>query len=60
MAAVVDVGVGQKHPVHLPRADGQGLVFIDILALLHPAVDEEVQPARLQQGTAAGHLVVRA
>ena len=60
MAAVVDVGVGQQDPVDLPGGDGQGLVLVDILALLHAAVDQEMQPARLQQGTAARNFMVRA
>ena len=58
MAAVVDVGVGQQHAVDLLHRDGQGLVLIDILALLHTAVDQNVQPPCLQQGAAACHLMV--
>ena len=60
MAAVVDVGVGQQNAVDLAGRHGQRLVLVDILALLHAAVDQEMQPPCLQQGTAARYFVVRA
>ena len=58
MAAVVDVGMGQQNGVNLPRPHRKGLVFIDVLPLLHAAVNQEMQPTSLQQGAAAGHLMV--
>ena len=44
MSAVVDVGVGQQHAVDLLHRMGRGWFSIDVLALLHAAVDQNVQP----------------
>ena len=57
-ARVVDMGMGGQHAVDLARCNRDGLVLVDILALLHPAVDEVALTRRFQKGTAAGHFVV--
>ena len=57
-ARVVDMGMGGQHAVDLARCNRDGLVLVDILALLHPAVDEVALSRRFQKGTAAGHFVV--
>ena len=57
---VVDVCVGDQHTVDLPRCHRDGLVLVDVLALLHPAVDQVALSGRFQQRTAAGDLMVRA
>ena len=54
---VVDVGVGQQHAVHLAGGQGQGLVLVDVAALLHAAVHHQVETAGLQKIAAAGDLV---
>src|SRR5699024_266578 len=60
ISRVVDVSVGQKHIVDLPRRHRQLLVLIQVRSLLHPAVDEDPPPAGLQKMAAYGHLVGRA
>ena len=57
---VVDVGVGGQHPVDLARCHRDRLVLVDILALLHAAVDQKAPPGGFDHGTAAGDLMVRA
>ena len=57
-ARVVDMGMGGQHAVDLARCNRDGLVLVDILALLHPTVDEVALSRRFQKGTAAGHFVV--
>ena len=39
---------------------GKGCVLEGVRALLHAAIDQKALPSRFQQGTAAGHLMVRA
>ena len=57
---VVDVRMGSQHPVDLAGCHRDGLVLVDILALLHAAVDQEPTARGFQQRTAAGDLMVRA
>ena len=54
---MVDVGVGQQHAVHLAGGQRQGLVLVDVAALLHAAVHHQVETAGLQKIAAAGDLV---
>ena len=58
VAAVVNMGVGQQNTVDFARSHRQGLVFVDILSLLHAAVNQEMQPTCLKQGAAARYFVV--
>lgn len=53
----LDVGVGQQHAVHLAGGQRQGLVLIDVAALLHAAVHHQVETAGLQKIAAAGDLM---
>ena len=57
---MVDMGMGSQHPVDFPGSDRNGLIFVDILALLHAAVDQKAPSGRFDQRTAAGDLMVRA
>ena len=57
---VVDVRMGSQHPVDLAGCHRDGLVLVDIPALLHAAVDQEPTTRGFQQRTAAGDLMVRA
>ena len=57
---MVDVCMGGQHPVDLAGCHRDGLVLVDILALLHAAVDQEPTARGFQQRTAAGDLMVRA
>jgi len=57
---VVDVRMGSQHPVDFAGCHRDGLVLVDILALLHAAVDQEPTARGFQQRTAAGDLMVRA
>ena len=59
-AGMVDVGMGGQHAVDLAGGHRDGLVLVDILALLHAVIDEVALPGCFQQGTAAGHFMVRA
>ena len=54
---VVNVGMGQADGIHICRRDGELTVLINILALLHAAVNENLFPAGLQQGAGAGNLM---
>ena len=60
LARVVDVGVGQQHKVQLRSPDRQGLVFKEILPLLHAAVHQALFIAHLDERAAAGDLMGRA
>ena len=57
---MVDMGMGSQHPVDFPGSDRNGLIFVDILALLHAAVDQKAPPGGFDHGAAAGDLMVRA
>ena len=59
LTGVVDMGMGDQHPVDLAGCHRDRLVLVDILALLHTAVDEEPLPGCLDQCAAAGDFVVR-
>ena len=60
VAGVVHVRVRDEHKLDLRRRDGDGNVLKQVPPLLHAAVDQAVVPADLEQGAAAGHLVVGA
>ena len=60
VAGVVHVCVRDEHELDLRRRDGDGNVLKQVPSLLHAAVDQAVVPADLEQGAAAGHLVVGA
>ena len=55
---MVDMRMGHQYAVNFTRCHREGLVFVDILALLHAAVDEVALPSCFQQGAAARDLVV--
>ena len=59
-AGMVDMGMGSQHPVDFPGSNRDGLIFVDILALLHAAVDQKAPSGRFDQRAAAGDLMVRA
>ena len=48
-AGVVDMSVGQQHAVDFPGGQRQRWVLIEINALLHAVVDENLAPRRGQQ-----------
>ena len=54
-AAVVDVGMGEQQRVQPGGRNGPFHVLVDVLALLHAAVNHQNVSRRLQQRTAAGH-----
>ena len=58
LACVVDMRMGHQHAVNFTRCHREGLVLVDILALLHAAVDEVALPSCFQQSAAARDLVV--
>ena len=60
VAGVIHVRVRDEHELDLCRRDGDGDILKQIAPLLHAAVDQAVVPADLEQGAAAGHLVVGA
>ena len=60
VAGVVHVRVRDEHELDLRRRDGDVDVLKLVAPLLHAAVDQAVMPADLEQGAAAGHLVVGA
>ena len=57
---MVHVRVRDEHELDLRRRDGDVDVLKLVAPLLHAAVDQAVMPADLEQGAAAGHLVVGA
>ncbi len=57
-ACMIDMGMGDEYTVDLSGGNGQRLVFVHILALLHTAVYEIPAARSLQQRTAARHLMV--
>ena len=57
---MVDVGVGQQHAVHLAGGQGQGLVLVDVAALLHAAVHHQVEAAGRKFHTLAPPFPLRA
>ena len=59
-AGMVNVGMGQKQAVQLAGSHGNRLVFIDIAALFHAAVDKKLLAAGGKQGAAAGYFMVGA
>ena len=59
-AAVVNVRVRQHHAVHAACGYRQLLVFVDVRALLHPAIDQDVLACRVQEIPAARYLAGRA
>ena len=60
VAGVVHVRVRDEHKLDLRRRDGDGDVLKQIPPLFHAAVDQAVVSVDLEQGAAAGHLVVGA
>ena len=58
LACVVDMRMGHQHAVNFTRCHRKGLVLVNILPLLHTAVDEVALPSCFQQGAAARDLVV--
>ena len=60
VAGVIHVRVRDEHELDLCRRDGDGDILEQIAPLLHAAVYQAVVPADLEQGAAAGHLVVGA
>jgi len=60
VAGVVHVRVRDEHELDLRCRDGDIDVLKLVAPLLHAAVDQAVMPADLEQGAAAGHLVVGA
>ena len=60
VAGVVHVRVRDEHELDLRCRDWDVDVLKLVAPLLHAAVDQAVMPADLEQGAAAGHLVVGA
>ena len=60
MPGVVHVRVRDEHKLELRRRDGDVDVFKLVAPLLHAAIDQTVMSADLEQGAAAGHLVIGA
>ena len=60
IAGVVDVRVGQKDKVNLPRRHRQLLVFKDVLPLLHAAVNKAAVISALDERAAARNFMGRA
>jgi len=56
---MVNMGVGQADGIDVHGGDGQVAVFIDIRALFHAAVNEDVFAAGRQQGGGTGDLMGR-
>ena len=54
---MVDMGVGQQQAVQLAGRQIHRLIFVQVGALLHAAVDQQPVPGRLQQKAAARHFV---
>ncbi len=54
---MVDVRMGQQNAVQLSGCHGQGLILINVAALLHAAINQIIAPVGRQQRAATGYFM---